>query len=179
MKSFDPQLELENWAALTDEPPTQEEMDALETDLRLRVPGSPGVFKGKRILDLSTDLGYYRLHGAAGFNGRLDTLSLVCGDVFHLPFSDASFDYIVANSFLHHLPDLNDAVREFTHLLRPGGYYFGREPNFNNPVVRFFVFGVKGTWLKRRPGISANEYQLRARQIRQAFAQARCACDLD
>ena len=96
---------------------------------------------------------------------------------FRLPFADASFDCIVANSFLHHLPELDEAVKEFTRVLRPGGYYFGREPNFNNPIVRTYVFGVRGIW-PRRPGISANEYPLRARQIRRAFDLAGCKCEL-
>ncbi len=195
---FNPELERENWDAQSAAPPGREEMDALELDLRLWAPGSPGIFQDKRILDLgagrapfgvlatqrfapalvvSTDLGYYRLHAAAGFNRELPALNLVCGDVFRLPFADSSFDCIAFNSFLHHLPELDAAVKEFTRVLRPGGYYFGREPNFNNPIVRAYIFGVRGI-RGRRSGISANEYPLRTRQIRRAFELAGCVCDL-
>ena len=199
MNPFDAKLERESWQAQSAHPPSNVEMEALESDLRLWVPRSPDIFKGKRILDLgagrapfgvlaakrfapamvvSTDIGLHRLRGASGFNRDLPALNLVCGDVFRLPFEDASFDLIIANSFLHHLPQLNEAVKELTRVLRPGGYYFGREPNFNNPVVRAYVFGIKGTPLRRRPGISANEYPLRARQIRHTFQFAGCTCDL-
>jgi ubiquinone/menaquinone biosynthesis C-methylase UbiE len=199
MERFDASLEQECWAARSAEPPFPEELDSLEQDMRLWVPDFPGLFAGKRILDLgagrcplgvltaqrfdpalvvSIDLGYHRLHAAADFNRRLPAFHVVCGDAFRLPFPDEHFDYVIANSFLHHLPNLNEAVREFTRVLRRGGSYIGREPNFNNPVVRTHVFRFSGTWIRRGEQISANEYPLRAEQIVSSFSQAGCECGL-
>jgi hypothetical protein len=62
-------------------------------------------------------------------------------------------------------------------VLRPGGWYIGREPNFNNPAVRFFVFRWRGTRLhKGQP--TPNEYPLRAQEIANAFASSECHCEM-
>lgn len=48
-----------------------------------------------------------------------------------LPFDDASFDLVIANHMLYHVPDLNRAVAEFRRVLRPRGVLYaatnGRE----------------------------------------------------
>jgi SAM-dependent methyltransferase len=38
-----------------------------------------------------------------------------------LPFEDGSFDLVFGHAVLHHIPDLDGAVREFRRVLRPGG----------------------------------------------------------
>ena len=40
----------------------------------------------------------------------------------HLPFEDESFDLVFGHAVLHHLPDLDQAFREFKRVLRPGGH---------------------------------------------------------
>jgi SAM-dependent methyltransferase len=42
-------------------------------------------------------------------------------DAERLPFDDASFDLVFGHAVLHHLPDLEGALREFRRVLRPGG----------------------------------------------------------
>jgi ubiquinone/menaquinone biosynthesis C-methylase UbiE len=167
--------------------------------MNLWVPAFPHLFKGKRILDLgagrgllgilvaeryapklvvSLDLGLHRLGAARGWIQKLDNFGVICGDAFMLPFPEQSFDFVVANSLLHHFPDLNRATSEISRVLRQGGTYIGREPNFDNPVVRAHVFRLDGTWLRRYARVSANEYPLRAKTIRTSFGSAGCSCDL-
>lgn len=48
-----------------------------------------------------------------------DQLSL--GDAQDLPFADNSFDLLMANHMMHHLPDMHSALDEFNRVLKPNG----------------------------------------------------------
>src|SRR4051794_16171000 len=62
-----------------------------------------------------------------GLNGLVET---VATDAEHLPFDDESFDLVFGHAVLHHLPDLDQAFREFLRVLRPGGtLLFAGEPS--------------------------------------------------
>ncbi|MCW3009369.1 MAG: Methyltransferase type 11 [Solirubrobacterales bacterium] len=51
-------------------------------------------------------------------------------DAEALPFPDDSFDLVFGHAVLHHLPDLDQAFREFLRVLRPGGtFVFAGEPS--------------------------------------------------
>jgi len=185
----------ESGQALT---PSTADLDRLESDMQLWVPELSTLFKGKRVLDLgagtapvgtliaqrfspaiviSLELVAHRLRAAMMWHQQLSRLDLTCGNIFTLPFPDGYFDYVVANSVLHHLPHISQAIAEISRVLRPGGFYIGREPNFNNPVVRLAVFTFPNTILF--PGShSANEYPLRAQEIISAFEQTKCDCKM-
>lgn len=45
----------------------------------------------------------------------------LCLDAQHIPFPDGSFDVVIANHMLYHVPDLPQAVRELARVLRPDG----------------------------------------------------------
>ena len=57
-----------------------------------------------------------RRFALAGLSG-----SLVEGSVTDLPFTDESFDLVYSNGVIHHIPQTEQAVREFHRVLRPGG----------------------------------------------------------
>src|SRR5260370_10465423 len=47
--------------------------------------------------------------------------SAVAADVTRMPYRPGTFDAIVGNSFLHHLPDVPAALAEFRRVLKPAG----------------------------------------------------------
>jgi ubiquinone/menaquinone biosynthesis C-methylase UbiE len=73
---------------------------------------------------------------AAGFADRIQT-QLV--DAKRLPFHDGSFDAVISNSIIHHIPDPGTALAEMRRMLRPGGLLFVRDllrPNDTLAVER-------------------------------------------
>ena len=180
-------------------PVSGEELRSLETDLKLWVPDLPDLFFHKRILDIgagrapmgiliankynpemvvSLELSWMRIHSGVRWMSKLNSLALVCGDVFHLPYEDGTFDLVIANSVLHHLPNLSEVTREISRVLNPGGMYIGREPNFNNPIIRWVVFPPISSLAFYHIHHSPNEYPLRAEEIIDAFTAANCKCKM-
>jgi SAM-dependent methyltransferase len=80
---------------------------------------------------------------------RLDDLGLSCplvaASAERLPYPDASFDAVVADSLLEHLDDPRAAVAEWARVLRPGGTLLAWSPNrfalTVDPHVRLWGLG--------------------------------------
>lgn len=53
----------------------------------------------------------------------LDVAFEVC-DIQRLPFDDATFDAVIANHMLYHVPDIPAALREVHRVLKPGGLFY-------------------------------------------------------
>lgn len=45
-------------------------------------------------------------------------------DAVDIPFADASYDVVIANHMLYHVPDLDQALGEIARVLRPGGRFY-------------------------------------------------------
>lgn len=56
------------------------------------------------------------------------------GDATSLDYQANSFDAVIGNSILHHLP-IDVSLRECYRVLRPGGFIWFSEPNMMNPHV--------------------------------------------
>ncbi len=108
-----------------------------------------------------TDLFLHRISYPSACN-EFRCLKFLCGDCFHLPFRDASFDVVFGSGILHHFRDLDRALAEVSRVLRRPGRYLGIEPNFASPVVWAVRLGTKK---------SRNEWEPFPRVLREAFAR--------
>jgi SAM-dependent methyltransferase len=70
------------------------------------------------------------LSGSAERLGLSSSVETVVCEAERLPFEDDSFDIVFGHAVLHHIPDLEQAFREFRRVLRPGGVVaFAGEPS--------------------------------------------------
>jgi len=63
-----------------------------------------------------------------------------------LPYEDAAFDLVVGLFILHHLADLEKAIRQISRVLKPGGKAVFYETNASNPMLMFWRRHLAGRW---------------------------------
>jgi len=95
-------------------------------------------------MDLALDsLEVARRHDATG------TVVYLPGDVYKIPFPDASFDVVTAMDLLEHVEDPARAIAEFARVLKPGGllffHTFNRNPLAGLVIIKFVEWFVKNT----------------------------------
>jgi len=67
--------------------------------------------------------------------GVADRVAFRRGNSRRLPFADRSFDLVVSNSMLHHIPDPAAVMDEMSRVLKPGGALFVRDLRRPHPSV--------------------------------------------
>ena len=77
-----------------------------------------------------------RVVQVAQMRGVADRIQVHCGPVEALPFPDQSFDILYGGAALHHL-QLDQAGRELSRLLRPGGRGGFQDPLGHNLLLEF------------------------------------------
>jgi SAM-dependent methyltransferase len=55
--------------------------------------------------------------------------ALVAGDAQHLPFPDSTFNFVLCNSVVEHIPDDLQAIHEIARIIRPGGMLLMSTPS--------------------------------------------------
>jgi len=59
--------------------------------------------------------------------GDPQAIQLVRGDCKRIDFADGTFDAVISNSIVHHIPEPVDVFRECWRIVRPGGLLFIRD----------------------------------------------------
>lgn len=95
-----------------------------------------GVLDEGHVTDLSPGMVEVAIRNARGLG--FDVEGRVA-DAESIPYDDDTFDLVVGHAVLHHIPDLDLAMREVLRVLRPGGrFVFAGEPT------------RRGDWVARR-----------------------------
>jgi SAM-dependent methyltransferase len=92
------------------------------------------------------------------------------GDAEKLPLGDASVDFVIFASVLHHIPDFRPAVKEAHRVLVKGGICFAFDPNVFAPQM--YLLRHPSSPLYTSEGVSPQERPLRPGELRSAFEEA-------
>ncbi|HEX5494976.1 MAG TPA: class I SAM-dependent methyltransferase [Mycobacteriales bacterium] len=85
------------------------------------------------VTDISPGMVQVALRNARGLG--LDVSGRVA-DAETIPYHDGTFDLVVGHAVLHHIPDVERALREVLRVLRPGGrFVFAGEPTRYGDVI--------------------------------------------
>jgi SAM-dependent methyltransferase len=115
-----------------------------------------GLATAGSVTDISPGMVDVALRNAASLG--LDVAGRVA-DAETIPYEDGSFDLVVGHAVLHHVPDVERALREVLRVLRPGGrFVFAGEPTrYGDAVARRLsrLTWWTATRVTRLPSLSA------------------------
>lgn len=103
--------------------------------------------------------------------------ALTLADAARMPFSDASFNTVISNSVLEHIPEIEPVVAETFRVLKPGGHFIFCGPNerFSEWLLGGYLLGKSyRNWFNRiaRHVRTDSEATWRARLARHGFEVA-------
>ncbi len=91
-----------------------------------------------------SDLSEGMLETAKGNVGEHANVEYRIEDIQDLSFEDDSFDVVIANMMLYHVPDFNKGLREVRRVLKDGGKFYCAtmgENNFTDRLAEWFRLG--------------------------------------
>jgi ubiquinone/menaquinone biosynthesis C-methylase UbiE len=101
-----------------------------------------GVAKTGSVTDLSPGMVKVALRNAENLGLEVDGR---VADAERIPYDDNTFDLVVGHAVLHHIPDVEQSLREVLRVLKPGGrFVFAGEPS---TVGNFYARWLgRATW---------------------------------
>ena len=104
--------------------------------------GTAGIWTGRDELIakcsklILTDLSEGMLETARENIGEKENVDYAVADIQNLPFEDSSFDIVIANYMLYHVPDLAKGISEVRRVLKDGGTFYCATYGENNFVEK-------------------------------------------
>lgn len=104
--------------------------------------GTGSMWKGQEALIrrcselILTDLSTAMVAAARETLGSQAPLRYTIADIQKLPFPDASFDAVIANMMLYHVPDLEAGLSEVRRVLKPNGQFYAATYGEHGIVAR-------------------------------------------
>ncbi len=90
--------------------------------------GTGRMWQGKALPEgarlILTDLSQGMLEAAQAALSGMEHISFRQTDIQDIPFPDRSFDVVIANMMLYHVPDLRKGLSEVRRVLKPGGCFY-------------------------------------------------------
>ncbi len=92
-----------------------------------------GVLEQGHVTDISSGMVEAAQRNASALGFRVEGR---VADAERLPYPDQTFDLVVGHAVLHHIPDVEAALREVLRVLKPGGrFVFAGEPTRKGDIV--------------------------------------------
>ncbi len=92
-----------------------------------------GVIRSGHVTDISPGMVEVATRNARGLGFEVEGR---VADAETLPYSDDSFDLVVGHAVLHHIPDVEQSLREVVRVLKPGGrFVFAGEPTQYGDII--------------------------------------------
>lgn len=96
-----------------------------------------------RLVQRHPDIAYFGLDQSVGMlaqHAARASSRLMVGDALHLPFETGTFDVVMANHMLYHIPDLEAAIQEIKRVLKPDGVLMATtHSNQTMPEIRTLI----------------------------------------
>ncbi len=90
--------------------------------------GNGGMWSGRSLPDgaelILTDVSEGMLESARANVGERNNIAFQQVDIQNIPYEDDSFDVVIANMMLYHVPDLHKGLSEVKRALKPGGCFY-------------------------------------------------------
>ncbi len=92
-----------------------------------------GVMKSAAVTDISAGMVEVAQRNARGLGFEVEGR---VADAERIPYEDNSFDLVIGHAVLHHIPDVEQSLREALRVLKPGGrFVFCGEPTAHGDIV--------------------------------------------